>query len=334
MYLKFYFIVNVEMIFARIYKNKFESDFSMVNNRCYIFDHIYPGLVGLGLEKVARGLPLPNRQVLEHSKCVYIRLTCACCIVIFLQVYTLQITDTTGSHQFPAMQRLSISKKPRLRPRIFSDRPTVVRGVENRSTRKYATSKVTPKTTFRSYWSVTRATNRRERWPLTRSISSPSRGSVTALKRRAKTDHNVKELFQELLQSDKAACPPSRRRRSQPPIANKNERKNWKKSAISCDIILLERVWIRASHLIGAGTDCTDFRGLLRALVQMDNAWCCLYPSLFWVLKGEVGCSPPVYACAHWDGTLIIRFNLHGGIQLSTLFTFNFKNIKYYPAEE
>ena len=51
MYLKFYFIVNVEMIFARIYKNKFESEFSMVNNRCYIFDHIYPGLVVSGLEK-------------------------------------------------------------------------------------------------------------------------------------------------------------------------------------------------------------------------------------------------------------------------------------------
>lgn len=118
------------------------------------------------------------------------------------QVCTLQITDTTGSHQFPAMQRLSISKGhsfilvfsitsrqtlEELRPiwaEICSikgntdDVPIMLVG--NKSDE--ATSREVP-------------TN--EAAALARSWR------CSYMETSAKTDHNVKELFQELLQLER-----------------------------------------------------------------------------------------------------------------------------------
>lgn len=117
------------------------------------------------------------------------------------QVCTLQITDTTGSHQFPAMQRLSISKGhafilvysitsrqslEELKP-IFSEIteikgdvdsiPIMLVGNKCDETSREVTQNV--------------GAELAKRW------------NCAYLETSAKTDHNVRELFQELLQLEK-----------------------------------------------------------------------------------------------------------------------------------
>ena len=151
---------------------------------------------------MTRGQPLPNRQLLEHTKCVYIRLNCACCVVIFLQVYTLQITDTTGSHQFPAMQRLSISK---------SHAFVLVYSLTDRQSleelKPIYSQICNIKGDAKDDFPIVLVGNKSDE--ATREVTAHEVNLLTkswkchSLEASAKNDHNVKELFQELLQSDK-----------------------------------------------------------------------------------------------------------------------------------
>lgn len=117
-------------------------------------------------------------------------------------ICTLQITDTTGSHQFPAMQRLSISKGHAF---------ILVYSVTSRQSLEE----------LRPIWEVIREIKgSEEEFPImlvgnkcdesdAREVSSSvGEGQAKAWKcnfmeTSAKTNHNVKELFQELLNMEK-----------------------------------------------------------------------------------------------------------------------------------
>ena len=118
------------------------------------------------------------------------------------QVCTLQITDTTGSHQFPAMQRLSISKGhafilvysitsrqslEELRP-IFAEILDIKGDVET-----IPVMLVGNKCDESSGREVT----------LTSGQALAKQWNCAFMETSAKTSHNVKELFQELLQLEK-----------------------------------------------------------------------------------------------------------------------------------
>ncbi|XP_071552024.1 GTP-binding protein Di-Ras2-like [Panulirus ornatus] len=117
-------------------------------------------------------------------------------------ICTLQITDTTGSHQFPAMQRLSISKGHAF---------ILVYSITSRQSLEE----------LRPIWEVIREIKGNEvEFPImlvgnkcdegeAREVQS-SHGETQAkawkcnfMETSAKTNHNVKELFQELLNMEK-----------------------------------------------------------------------------------------------------------------------------------
>ncbi|KAK2183323.1 hypothetical protein NP493_315g02001 [Ridgeia piscesae] len=117
------------------------------------------------------------------------------------QVCTLQITDTTGSHQFPAMQRLSISKGHAF---------ILVYSIMSRQ----SLEELKP-----IYAEICDIKGDTENIPImlvgnkcdetTREVS-PNDGTALSkqwncafMETSAKTNHNVKELFQELLQLEK-----------------------------------------------------------------------------------------------------------------------------------
>ncbi|CAN8028356.1 unnamed protein product [Ixodes persulcatus] len=118
-------------------------------------------------------------------------------------ICTLQITDTTGSHQFPAMQRLNISRGhafilvysitsrqslEELRP-IFE----VIREVKGDDTEGIPVMLVGNKSDESDSREVEAPTGQEE----------AKRWACGFLETSAKTNHNVKELFQELLNMEK-----------------------------------------------------------------------------------------------------------------------------------
>lgn len=118
-------------------------------------------------------------------------------------VCTLQITDTTGSHQFPAMQRLNISRGhafilvysitsaqslEELRP-IFE----VIREVKSGETEGIPIMLVGNKYDEAESREVPPETGQEQ----------AKRWSCGFLETSAKTNHNVRELFQELLNMEK-----------------------------------------------------------------------------------------------------------------------------------
>ncbi|KAK7489497.1 hypothetical protein BaRGS_00019296 [Batillaria attramentaria] len=117
------------------------------------------------------------------------------------QVCTLQITDTTGSHQFPAMQRLSISKGhafilvysiisrqslEELKP-IYDEIVEIKGDIEG--------------IPIMLVGNKCDEVNREV--PVQEAAEIAKRWNCAFLETSAKTNHNVKELFQELLQLEK-----------------------------------------------------------------------------------------------------------------------------------
>ncbi|CAH0699993.1 unnamed protein product [Spodoptera exigua] len=119
-------------------------------------------------------------------------------------ICTLQITDTTGSHQFPAMQRLSISKGHAF---------ILVYSVSSRQSLEelkpiWQTIKEIKGTELPNI-PVMLAGNKCDESPEIREVSA-SEGQAQAqtwgisfMETSAKTNHNVTQLFQELLNMEK-----------------------------------------------------------------------------------------------------------------------------------
>ena len=118
------------------------------------------------------------------------------------QVCTLQITDTTGSHQFPAMQRLSISKGhafilvfsitsrqslEELKP--IYDEIVEIKGGDTEHIPIMLVGNKSDET--------------QREVPVHEAGEVAKRWNCAFLETSAKTNHNVKELFQELLQLEK-----------------------------------------------------------------------------------------------------------------------------------
>lgn len=121
-----------------------------------------------------------------------------------VQVCTLQITDTTGSHQFPAMQRLSISKGHAFLL-VFS----VVSRQSLDELRGIYQEIVSIRGPDVEAIPIMLVGNKCDETASLREVTTSEGGALAKswkcgfMETSAKTDHNVKELFQELLQLER-----------------------------------------------------------------------------------------------------------------------------------
>ncbi|KAE8741272.1 hypothetical protein FOCC_FOCC013194 [Frankliniella occidentalis] len=118
-------------------------------------------------------------------------------------ICTLQITDTTGSHQFPAMQRLSISKGHAF---ILVYSCTSKQSLEELrpiwEVIKEMKGAELPNIPVMLVGNKCDETENRE-VPLTEGEAESKGWGCNFMETSAKTNHNVKELFQELLNMEK-----------------------------------------------------------------------------------------------------------------------------------
>lgn len=117
------------------------------------------------------------------------------------QVCTLQITDTTGSHQFPAMQRLSISKGHAF---ILVFSITSRQSLEELKPIYNEVLEIKGDVDGIPIMLVGNKCDENAREVTEREGNElAKKWSCAFLETSAKTNHNVKELFQELLQLEK-----------------------------------------------------------------------------------------------------------------------------------
>lgn len=118
------------------------------------------------------------------------------------QVCTLQITDTTGSHQFPAMQRLSISKGHAF---ILVYSVTSKQSLEELKPIMQEILEIKGDVEGIPIMLVGNKMDEDAQREVTTSLGTALAKSwnTAFMETSAKTNHNVKELFQELLQLEK-----------------------------------------------------------------------------------------------------------------------------------
>ncbi|BFZ16499.1 hypothetical protein BsWGS_19538 [Bradybaena similaris] len=117
------------------------------------------------------------------------------------QVCTLQITDTTGSHQFPAMQRLSISKGHAfILVYSISSRQSLeeLKPIRDEIIEMKGDIEGIPVMLVGN-----KCDDVNRECTVQEGIELAKRWNCAFLETSAKTNHNVKELFQELLQLEK-----------------------------------------------------------------------------------------------------------------------------------
>jgi small GTP-binding protein len=120
------------------------------------------------------------------------------------QVCTLQITDTTGSHQFPAMQRLAITKG-----HAFILVYSVISRQSLEELRPIWNEIVTLRAAELDSIPIMLVGNKSDESASQREVTTTEGATLAKqwkcafMETSAKTEHNVKELFQELLQLER-----------------------------------------------------------------------------------------------------------------------------------